>query len=131
MAENNKVNSVSFFNSRLTSIISIALVLFLLGLILLMGLLGNQLSVYVNFLFDMLQAVRVCIFGMQLHFDRCLQRIKAEESFRILTQFFFQFLRCLFFRYIFGRFDKRKRVQALLHPLDISFFLIVFQYNRK
>ena len=39
MAENNKVNSVSFFNSRLTSIISIALVLFLLGLILLMGLL--------------------------------------------------------------------------------------------
>ena len=48
MAENNKVNSVSFFNSRLTSIISIALVLFLLGLILLMGLLGNQLSVYVR-----------------------------------------------------------------------------------
>ena len=48
MAENNKVNSVSFFNSRLTSIISIALVLFLLGLILLMGLLGNQLSVYVK-----------------------------------------------------------------------------------
>ncbi len=33
MAENNKVNLVSFFNSRLTSIISIALVLFLLGLI--------------------------------------------------------------------------------------------------
>ena len=48
MAENNKVNSVSFFNSRLTSIISIALVLFLLGLIFLMGLLGNQLSVYVK-----------------------------------------------------------------------------------
>ena len=48
MAENNKVSSVSFFNSRLTSIISIALVLFLLGLILLMGLLGNQLSVYVK-----------------------------------------------------------------------------------
>ncbi len=48
MAGNNKVNSVSFFNSRLTSIISIALVLFLLGLILLMGLLGNQLSVYVK-----------------------------------------------------------------------------------
>ena len=43
MAENNKVSSVSFFNSRLTSIISIALVLFLLGLILLMGLLGNKL----------------------------------------------------------------------------------------
>ncbi|MDF9829215.1 permease-like cell division protein FtsX [Parabacteroides sp. PF5-6] len=48
MAENRKVSSVSFFNSRLTSIISIALVLFLLGLILLMGLLGNKLSEYVK-----------------------------------------------------------------------------------
>ena len=48
MAEGKKVGSVSFFNSRLTSIISIALVLFLLGLILLMGLLGNKLSVYVK-----------------------------------------------------------------------------------
>ncbi len=48
MAENRKVSSVSFFNSRLTSIISIALVLFLLGLILLIGLLGNKLSAYVK-----------------------------------------------------------------------------------
>lgn len=48
MAESKKVSTVSFFNSRFTSIISIALVLFLLGLILLMGLLGNQLSVYVK-----------------------------------------------------------------------------------
>lgn len=48
MAESKKVGAVSFFNSRLTSIISIALVLFLLGLILLMGLLGNKLSVYVK-----------------------------------------------------------------------------------
>lgn len=48
MAESKKVSSVSFFNSRLTSIISIAFVLFLLGLILLMGLLGNKLSVYVK-----------------------------------------------------------------------------------
>lgn len=48
MAEGKKVNTVSFFNSRLTSIISIALVLFLLGLILLIGLLGNKLSVYVK-----------------------------------------------------------------------------------
>lgn len=48
MAEGKKVGAVSFFNSRLTSIISIALVLFLLGLILLMGLLGNKLSVYVK-----------------------------------------------------------------------------------
>lgn len=48
MAENKKVSSISFFNSRLTSIISIALVLFLLGLIFLMGLLGKRLSVYVK-----------------------------------------------------------------------------------
>jgi cell division transport system permease protein len=48
MAENKKINSVSFFNSRFTSVISIALVLFLLGLIFLMGLLGNKLSVYVK-----------------------------------------------------------------------------------
>ena len=42
MAENKKVSSVSFFNSRLTSVISISLVLFLLGLILLIGMLGNK-----------------------------------------------------------------------------------------
>ncbi|MGM9760604.1 MAG: cell division protein FtsX [Parabacteroides sp.] len=48
MSESKKVRKISFFNSRLTSIVSIALVLFLLGLILLMGLLGNQLSVYVR-----------------------------------------------------------------------------------
>lgn len=48
MADNKKISGVSFFNSRLTSVISIALVLFLLGLILLMGLLGNRLSDYVK-----------------------------------------------------------------------------------
>lgn len=48
MAENKKVRTVSFFHSRLTSVISIALVLFLLGLILLLGMLGNKLSVYVK-----------------------------------------------------------------------------------
>ena len=48
MAEGKKVSSVSFFNSRLTSIISISLVLFLLGLVFLIGLLGNKLSVYVK-----------------------------------------------------------------------------------
>lgn len=48
MAENKKVGTVSFFHSRLISVISIALVLFLLGLIFLIGLLGNQLSVYVK-----------------------------------------------------------------------------------
>ena len=48
MADHKKTGAVSFFNSRLTSIISIALVLFLLGLIFLIGMLGNQLSVYVK-----------------------------------------------------------------------------------
>ena len=48
MAGNKKVGTVSFFHSRLTSIISISLVLFLLGLIFLIGLLGNKLSVYVK-----------------------------------------------------------------------------------
>lgn len=48
MVEKYKVRSVTFFHSRLTSVISIALVLFLLGLICLMGLLGNKLSVYVK-----------------------------------------------------------------------------------
>ena len=48
MADYRKVGTASFFHSRLTSIISIALVLFLMGLIMLMGLLGNELSVYVK-----------------------------------------------------------------------------------
>lgn len=48
MADYRKVSTASFFHSRLTSIISIALVLFLMGLIMLMGLLGNELSVYVK-----------------------------------------------------------------------------------
>lgn len=48
MADNKKIHTYSFFNSRLTSIISISLVLFLLGMILLMGMLGNKLSVYVK-----------------------------------------------------------------------------------
>lgn len=48
MADRRKVSTASFFHSRLTSIISIALVLFLMGLIMLMGLLGNKLSVYVK-----------------------------------------------------------------------------------
>ena len=48
MNGNRKVKTFSFYHSRLTSIISISLVLFLLGLILLMGLLGNKLSAYVK-----------------------------------------------------------------------------------
>jgi cell division transport system permease protein len=48
MAELKKTSMISFFNSRFTSVISIALVLFLLGLIFLMALLGKQLSDYVK-----------------------------------------------------------------------------------
>ncbi len=48
MADHRKSGSISFFHSRFTSIISIALVLFLLGLIFLIGILGNRLSVFVK-----------------------------------------------------------------------------------
>jgi cell division transport system permease protein len=48
MAEIKKISAVSFFNSRVTSIISIALVLFLLGLIFLMAALGSRLSDFVK-----------------------------------------------------------------------------------
>jgi cell division transport system permease protein len=48
MAERKKISVVSFFNSRVTSIISIALVLFLLGLICLIALFGSKLSDYVK-----------------------------------------------------------------------------------
>ena len=40
MTKNKSIGTVSFFHSRFTSVISIALVLFLVGLILLMGMLG-------------------------------------------------------------------------------------------
>ena len=48
MAEGKRLVLFLSFNSRLTSIISISLVLFLLGLVFLIGLLGNKLSVYVK-----------------------------------------------------------------------------------
>lgn len=48
MANHKKTGSISFFNSRLTSIISIALSLFLLGLVFLLGLMGNSLAVFVK-----------------------------------------------------------------------------------
>ena len=48
MAANNKKNKISFINSHLISVISISLVLFLLGLILIIGFLGSELSRYVK-----------------------------------------------------------------------------------
>lgn len=48
MSENKKTASVSFFNSRLISIISIALALYMIGIFLIVGLLGSELSVYMK-----------------------------------------------------------------------------------
>ena len=48
MASKKRKNTISFFNSHLISVVSISLVLFLLGLILIVGLLGNELSRYVK-----------------------------------------------------------------------------------
>ena len=48
MAAKNRRNTISFINSHLISVISISLVLFLLGLILIFGFLGNELSNYVK-----------------------------------------------------------------------------------
>ncbi|MDR1763293.1 MAG: permease-like cell division protein FtsX [Dysgonamonadaceae bacterium] len=48
MKNKRTISSVTFFNSRLTAIISITLVLFLLGLIILFGLVANNLTSYVK-----------------------------------------------------------------------------------
>ena len=48
MTENRKKPPVSFFNSRLIAIISISFVLFLMGLVFIVGLLSNELSVYMK-----------------------------------------------------------------------------------
>ena len=48
MTVNVKKRPVSFFNSRLISILSISLALFLMGLFFIVGMLGNELSVYMR-----------------------------------------------------------------------------------
>jgi len=48
MTEKRKKPPVPFFNSRLIAIISISFVLFLMGLVLVIGLLSNELSVYLK-----------------------------------------------------------------------------------
>ena len=48
MAEDRKKHPVPFFNSRLIAIISISFVLFLMGLVFIVGLLSNELSVYMK-----------------------------------------------------------------------------------
>ncbi len=56
MTKKNSYSSITFINSRLTSTISISLVLFLLGLIVLLGLFANRFSSYVkeNFSFSII-----------------------------------------------------------------------------
>ena len=48
MAKNKKVAPISFFNSRLMSIVSIALALYMVGIFLIVGLLSNELSIYMK-----------------------------------------------------------------------------------
>jgi len=48
MKEKSKKPPVPFFNSRLIAIISISFVLFLMGMVLIIGLLSNELSVYLK-----------------------------------------------------------------------------------
>jgi cell division transport system permease protein len=48
MVTNRKKNTITFFNSHLVSVVSIALILFLLGLILVFAFLGTELSQYVK-----------------------------------------------------------------------------------
>jgi len=48
MAGNKKVATVSFFNSRLISVISIALALYMVGVFLIVGLLSAELSIYMK-----------------------------------------------------------------------------------
>ncbi|MDR1779276.1 MAG: permease-like cell division protein FtsX [Tannerella sp.] len=48
MTKHKKTSSVSFFNSNLITIISIALVLFLIGIFLIAGLMGRELSVFMK-----------------------------------------------------------------------------------
>jgi cell division transport system permease protein len=48
MAEIRKKTPVSFFHSRLISIMSVSLALFMMGLFLIIGLLGSELSIYMR-----------------------------------------------------------------------------------
>ena len=48
MSESKSGRHITFFNARLTSTISISLVLFILGIIVLMGILATRLSIYVK-----------------------------------------------------------------------------------
>ncbi|MGL6179454.1 MAG: cell division protein FtsX [Tannerellaceae bacterium] len=84
MTENNKIKSTSFFNSRLTSMFSVALVLFLLGSIFLLARIGDTLSSYVK------ESISFSIVlkenAKQADIDR-LQKRLAKEDFVKSTLF--------------------------------------------
>lgn len=84
MTENKKINSTSFFNSRLTSMFSVALVLFLLGSIFLLARIGDTLSSYVK------ESISFSIVlkenAKQADIDR-LQKRLAKEDFVKSTLF--------------------------------------------
>jgi len=84
MTENKKIKSTSFFNSRLTSMFSVALVLFLLGSIFLLARIGDTLSTYVK------ESISFSIVlkenAKQADIDR-LQKRLAKENFVKSTLF--------------------------------------------
>lgn len=84
MTENKKIKSTSFFNSRLTSMFSVALVLFLLGSIFLLARIGDTLSSYVK------ESISFTIVlkenAKQADIDR-LQKRLAKEDFVKSTLF--------------------------------------------
>lgn len=84
MTENKKIKSTSFFNSRLTSMFSVALVLFLLGSIFLLARIGDTLSSYVK------ESITFSIVlkenAKQADIDR-LQKRLAKEDFVKSTLF--------------------------------------------
>lgn len=84
MTENKKIKSTSFFNSRLTSMFSVALVLFLLGSIFLLARIGDTLSTYVK------ESISFSIVlkenAKQADIDR-LQKRLAKEDFVKSTLF--------------------------------------------
>ena len=87
--------------------------------------------VALDLLLDELQAVGVGIVGVQLHLDRGLQGVEAQEGLGALAQLFLQLLGGLLFRDVFGRLDVGQRVESLLHLHYVCLFLIVFQHDRE
>jgi len=96
MADNRKKAPVSFFNSRLISIISISLALFMMGLFLIIGLLGSELSVYMreNLSFSIVLKDGIKDAEVQqmqntlndLHFIKSTRYISKEEAAKVMVE---------------------------------------------